>query len=148
MENPYAASNLSAVPVAEGRKRRPLWKSLLIAFAVHHVFSWLGFLSGLLVVPGTEWQGVFPSDRPGFVVAKLFFFPLMMDGRTLVEPLFLDIVPPVVTVLRVIRFALVLTLPIAGIAYLSTLRPLCLWYLGIVSFFLGLLLFVTISVHW
>ncbi len=148
MENPYAASSLSAEPTPEGRKRRPVWKSLFIAYVVHHVFSWLGFLSGLLVVPGTEWPGVFPLDRPGFVVAKLLLFPLMMDGRTLVEPLFLDIVPPLVTVFRLIRCALVLTLPIAGIAYLWTQRRDCLWYLGIVSFLLGLMLLITISSTW
>jgi len=147
MENPYAASHLSAEPATEGRKRRPVWKSLLIAYAVHYVFSWLGFLGGALVVPGSGWPRV-PLETPGFAVAMFFFFPLMVDGHTLLEPLFLDIVPPVVAVLRLIRFALLLTIPVAGIAYLLTLHRLCLWHLGIVSFLLGLLLVVTIRVPW
>jgi hypothetical protein len=69
-----------------------------------------------------------------------------MDGLTLVEPLFLDIVPPLVTVFRLIRCALVLTLPVAGIAYLWTQRRYWLWYLGIVSFLLALMLFISVHV--
>ena len=54
MQNPYAASNLSAEPAADGRKRRPVWKSLLIAYAVHHVAGVAGFYTGYIYTSGVS----------------------------------------------------------------------------------------------
>jgi hypothetical protein len=147
MTNPYAPSQVTPELAQEERKRPKMWRSLLLAYGVHHVFSWLGFLSGLLVVPGSEWQGIFPPDRPAFIAAKLCFFPLVMDGRTLFEPLLLDIVSPTVPVVRWIRWALLLTVPVAVIAFVLTKRQLFVYWVGVSSFLLGLLFFVTIAIR-
>ena len=137
MDNPYAASHLSAEPATEGRKRRPVWKSLLIAYAVHHLASVLGLLAGLMVEP-SQWERFFPPNDPWAALVMLVIVPVS-DLYFLVEPLGAgDSVPYTFVALRVIRSALALTIAVAAVAYGRTHWRGWLWYVGIVSFFVYL----------
>jgi len=133
MENPYAAHDLTPELVEEERRRPKFSRALLTAYVVHHVFSVVGMLAGVLVKP-SEWQKFFPLDKPLEALASLVFVP-MIDVFIVLEPLLLSfIAPQLTTIWHWLRIPLVLSIPVAGFMYAKSRRRDWLWYLAIVSF--------------
>jgi hypothetical protein len=132
MENPYAASSLRAEPPAGSARRRPIWKSLLIAYAVHHVAGVLGFCAaymylGSFSVLFGSWTSVL------YVLTGVPVFDLWL----IIEPLGAGkVVPATYVGLRCLRSLAAVTSLAAIIAYAATRRRAWLWYIGVVTFLL------------
>jgi hypothetical protein len=133
MENPYAAHDLTPELVEEERRRPKLSRALLTAYAVHHLFSILGLLVGLVVKP-SEWRHFCPPDNPLEALAILVFIPLI-DVLNVLEPLVLRLAAPQqITIWHWLRIPLTLSIPVACFMYAKSRRRDWLWYLAIVSF--------------
>jgi hypothetical protein len=145
MENPYAPPSVPPELAAEERRRPRLWRSVLFAYLIHHGSCLLGIAVGILFVQD-EWKEFFPPDQAWESVLTLTATPVL-NLYMLIEPLGVpDIVPPTFVPLRWLRSAFVLTIPVAGLAYLISRRRAALWYLGVISFLLTLSLVFSHSI--
>jgi len=132
MENPYAASIATVEPAAPGQKRLPVWKSLLIAYLVHHVAGVLGFSAAFIYTNGVSL--LFGSLKS--VVFVLAGIPVC-DLYLVIEPLGAgEIVPETYVGLRWLRSLVVLSVLTAIVAYSATRHRGWLWYVAIVTFLL------------
>ena len=144
MQNPYAPPAGSAGVAAESGRRRSAWRTALLAYAVHHGATMAGFLAGFVWVP-IFWKEVVARDQHWGLALQATMVP-MLDLYVLIEPdLVGESVPPTFLVLRWSRSMLLLTIPIIGLCYVVWRHRAALWYLGVVSFLIGMSLVITMA---
>jgi len=135
MDNPYEAP-VAVSPVADenvGRRRGAVWKSLLIAYAVHHAAGALGFIADYLFDAGTL-SGLFGGARTvGFMLGSMPFCDLWM----IVGPLRAgDGVPATFVALLWLRSLVTISTLAAIVGYAVHRHSAWLWYIGIFTFVL------------
>lgn len=133
MDNPYSVNELTPALADEERKRPKFSRALFTAYAVHHVASVLGMLTGVLIKP-SEWQNFFPLHDPVTLLMNLFLIPAI-DLFIVVEPPLMSVfAPQLFTFWHWLRIPLTLSIPAAGFMYAFSRRRDWLWVVGIVSF--------------
>jgi hypothetical protein len=133
MTNPYAAPEVTPELAQEERKRPKMWRSLLVAYGVHHGFALAGTFVGLLICP-SEWGRVFPVN-PLARLSSIAFTPVF-NLLIIADPYIAGELLHVESylALRWARTFLVLSIPIAGLAYALWRRRFALWYIAAISF--------------
>jgi hypothetical protein len=134
MDNPYSVNELTPELVEEERKRPKFSRALLTAYAVHHVCSVLGIVTGVIIKP-SEWQKFFPLDDPQTMLASRFLIP-MADLYIVLEPPVSILLPQLgtVTFWHWLRIPVALSIPVAAFMYAYSRRRDWLWVVAIVSF--------------
>ena len=146
MDNPYAAQELTPELVEEERQRPKFWRGLLTAYAVHHVCSVLGMLTGLLIKP-SEWPNFLPRHNPLEAIQTLVFIPVL-DLFVIMEPVIVSfIAPDLVTFWHWLRIPVTFMIPVAGFLYARSRRRDWLWVVAIVSYgvFVSLILWLALA---
>ena len=132
MANPYAAPELTPELAAEERQRPKFVRGLLIAYAVHHISSVLGMLTGVLLDP-SPLRNAFPLD-PLLTIQILVFIPVI-DLLVILEPfIWSSLAPELVKFWHWLRIPVMLGIPVAGWMYARSRKRIWLGVVAIVSY--------------
>ncbi len=128
MTNPYAAPEVTPELAQEERKRPKMWRSLLLAYGVHHAFAVLGLFVGLAFNP-MLWLFL---QNPCTIFLALTAVPIL--DLYLLVAVAESSGPKLMIETGWIGFAGMLSLVVVGVWYSISPRRELLVYLGAISF--------------
>jgi hypothetical protein len=131
MTNPYAAPEVTPELAQEERKRPKMWRSLLVAYGVHHGCAVLGLFAGLAFNPILWYVLLYPcAILSAFIAIPILDVYLVIDSFAGVGPNGPHDHPETGWIPAV----LVITIALASVSYAVCRRRELLAYIGLTSF--------------